>query len=88
MASESSVILQSRLTRSDSLVDSDLPGNTGFRRFELATPDDFSSGLKTERIEALPGKESDRTVVNVIVTGMKYEEFQNCPEREPERIQA
>ena len=88
MANESSVILQSRLTRSDTLLDSDLPGNTGFTRFELTTPDDFSSELKTERIKALPEKESDRTVVNAIVTGMKYEEFQNGPERGPEKIQA
>ncbi len=127
--SESGVILQSRLTRSDTLAGSDLPGTSGFAKFELATTDDFSSSLTTAWLEALPGndfiiktkinkldsdtryyyrliygedststltgntcsfitlpgRESDRTVSFIVVTGMKYESFYNGPEREPER---
>ncbi|MCK4852877.1 MAG: alkaline phosphatase D family protein [Bacteroidales bacterium] len=52
--SDNSVILQSRLTRTDTLVGSDLPGASGFAKFELATMDDFSSGFKTAWLEALP----------------------------------
>ncbi len=52
--SDKSVILQSRLTQTDSLVDSDLPGVSGFANFELSKSEDFNPSFTTSWIEALP----------------------------------
>ncbi|MCD6597813.1 MAG: alkaline phosphatase D family protein [Bacteroidales bacterium] len=51
---ESSIILQSRLTLSDTLIDDDLPGTSGFAKFELAKTMDFNSVSSTDWMEALP----------------------------------
>ena len=45
---EDSVILQSRLTKGDKLVDGDLPGNEGVACFEIATNRDFSDASRTD----------------------------------------
>ena len=49
---ESSIILQSRLTLSDTLIDDDLPGTSGFAKFELAKTIDFNSVSSTDWMEA------------------------------------
>jgi len=51
---ESSVILQSRLTKGEKLIDGDLPGCPGVARFELATDPEFKKSRKTRWIEASP----------------------------------
>ena len=51
---ETSVILQSRLTQGDKLIDSDLPGSPGVARFELDTDPTFENSQKTDWIEAEP----------------------------------
>ena len=47
-----SVILQSRLTASERLVEGDLPGAPGFARFEVSTISDFGSSVVTEWMAA------------------------------------
>jgi alkaline phosphatase/alkaline phosphatase D len=49
---ENSVILQSRLTKGNELIDGDLPGCPGVARFELATDTQFTDSRKTRWIEA------------------------------------
>ncbi|NRB49845.1 MAG: alkaline phosphatase D family protein [Saprospiraceae bacterium] len=49
-----SVILQARLTASDTLMAGDVPGKAGFGYFEIAQSDDFENALQSELIEALP----------------------------------
>lgn len=51
---ENSVILQSRLTKGNTLINGDLPGCPGVARFELATNPEFKNSRKTRWIEALP----------------------------------
>lgn len=65
---ETSVILQSRLTQGKTLINGDLPGAPGVARFELATNPQFSESRKTRWIEASP--DSDY-IVKVEVTGLK-----------------
>jgi len=50
--SETSAILHSRLTASKSLVDGDVPGATGFGRFEYATNDQFENSKQTALLNA------------------------------------
>src|SRR5687767_8213336 len=49
---ENSIILQTRLTRGDRLVDGDLPGAHGVARFALATSEDFSDARKGQWLQA------------------------------------
>lgn len=51
---ETSAILQSRLTRGTALVDGDLPGSPGVARFELSAAEDFADPMLTEWMTALP----------------------------------
>ncbi len=51
---ETSVILQSRLTKGDRLIEGDLPGSPGLARFELATEPQFRKSRKTRWIKASP----------------------------------
>lgn len=51
---ETSVILQSRLTQGAALIDGDLPGSPGVARFELAANPEFKESRKTRWIEASP----------------------------------
>lgn len=46
-ATSASVILQTRLTQGDKLIDGDLPGVSGVVRFEIATSDDFKDAITT-----------------------------------------
>ena len=49
---ETSVILQSRLTRGDKLIDGDLPGSEGFARFQISTDRAFRNSRKTAWLRA------------------------------------
>ncbi len=49
---DSSVILQSRLTKGNGLVDGDLSGSPGVARFEIATEENFQNVQPTDWIEA------------------------------------
>ena len=49
---DTSVILQSRLTQGDQLVDGDLPGSSGIARFEIAVEQSFQNARLMEWIEA------------------------------------
>lgn len=70
---QTSVILQSRLTATDGPVDGDVPGSPGVACFELSTVQDFSHYLKTKWIEAVP--EYDyiiKTKLNSLKPGTRY----------------
>jgi alkaline phosphatase D len=70
---ETSVILQSRLTAGDKLIDGDLPGKNGVGRFEIATSADFKDSITTEWLTATP--ESDyilKSKINKLQSGTKY----------------
>lgn len=51
---ETTAILQSRLTKGTALVNGDLPGSPGVARFELATNPKFEKSHKTCWMVALP----------------------------------
>jgi len=51
-ATENSIILQSRLTASDTLVAGDMPGISGVGRFEISGNNDFSSSRFSDWIKA------------------------------------
>lgn len=51
---ETSAILQSRLTQGTTLIDGDLPGSSGVARFELADNPEFEKSRKTRWIKASP----------------------------------
>ncbi len=65
---ETSVILQSRLTQGKTLIDGDLPGAAGVAQFELATNPQFTESRKTRWLEASP--DSDY-IVKVEVDGLE-----------------
>ena len=117
--SETSAILQSRLTASKGLVDGDVPGASGFGLFEYSSNDEFQDSMKTELLSAkadydyilkakikglkpatkyfyrlkfgedknslktgptrsfrtLQGKDGDKQVSFIVVTGMNYPSF-------------
>lgn len=50
-----SVILQARLTDTDTLTSGDLPGRAGFGQFEVSPDIGFGQVIKTELLEAVPG---------------------------------
>jgi len=65
---ETSVILQSRLTKGTELIEGDLPGSPGVARFELATNPEFEKSRKTRWIMASPDYDY---IVKVEVDGLK-----------------
>jgi alkaline phosphatase D len=65
---ETSVILQTRLTASDTLVQDDLPGKEGWVAFELDTSVNFDSPVRTEVMEALADHDY---IVKEKVTGLQ-----------------
>jgi len=67
---DTSVILQSRLTASDSLIAGDLSGTTGIACFEFSTVKDFAHFLRTKWIRAVP--ENDY-IIKTKVSGLKPE---------------
>ncbi|MBN1294790.1 MAG: alkaline phosphatase D family protein, partial [Candidatus Latescibacteria bacterium] len=65
---QTSAILQSRFTSSDSLIDGNVPGCHGFGRFELSTTvDSKNSNTKTDCIEAVPANDY---IVKTKITGL------------------
>ena len=70
---DSSVILQSRLTQGNQLVDRDLPGCGGIARFELANEKNFQTPRSTEWIEAVaPYDYIVKTKVHGLQPGTRY----------------
>ncbi len=67
-ATETSVILQSRLTQGTALTDGDLPGSAGVARFEIADNPDFEKSRTTDWIKASPDYDY---IVKVKVTGLR-----------------
>ena len=67
-ATDTTVILQSRLTRGTELVNGDLPGTTGVARFEIATGNDFLDIRRTDWIS--PQTDHDY-IIKTKVTGLK-----------------
>lgn len=65
---ETSVILQSRLTSTPRLVDGDVPGIAGVARFEVSEQDDFRSSRLTDWLTAEPDYDY---IVKTKVTGLK-----------------
>ena len=65
---ETSVILQSRLTKGEKLIDGDLPGSPGVARFELATNPQFRNSRRTRWLEASPDYDH---IVKVKVADLK-----------------
>jgi alkaline phosphatase/alkaline phosphatase D len=65
---DTSAILQSRLTQGATLIKGDLPGSPGVARFELATNPEFEESSKTPWNRASP--KSDY-IVKVVVEGLK-----------------
>jgi alkaline phosphatase D len=70
---KNSVILQARLTKSDTLINGDLPGTDGIGFFEISTTLDFKDALETEVLSA--NYENDfilKTKVTGLEAGRKY----------------
>nr|WKN38460.1 alkaline phosphatase D family protein [Tunicatimonas sp. TK19036] len=63
-----SVILQTRLTTSDTLIDNDLPGASGIACFELATDSSFTNAFRTTWQQSVP---SCDYIVKIPVTGLQ-----------------
>ncbi len=54
---ESSIILQSRLTATDTIVNGDIPGITGMGRFELSESENFTPAVFSDWLTADPTKD-------------------------------
>lgn len=70
---QSSIILQSRLTRGRDLIEADMPGAIGVGCFELSESPDFNDSFKTKWIKATP--ENDFIIkqkVNNLRSGIRY----------------
>jgi alkaline phosphatase D len=65
---ETSAILQSRLTAGSDLVNGDLPGHAGVAHFEIAETADFQPVRKTPWIKALP---EDDYIIKIVVADLK-----------------
>ena len=65
---ETSVILQSRLTQGATLINGDLPGSPGAARFDLATDPEFEKSRKTRWIDA---SSDNDYIVKVKVAGLR-----------------
>lgn len=64
---DTTAILQSRLTQGKTLIDGDLPGSEGVARFELATNPNFEKARRTQWIKASPGYDY---VIKAMVGGL------------------
>ena len=72
-ATSSSIILQSRLTAADTLIDGDLPGKLGMAMFQIAEDSSFSDPINSEFMTALP--ENDFIIkkkIDGLKSGVKY----------------
>lgn len=69
-ATPTSVILQARLTISDTLTNGDLPGKLGIGKFQIDIDSTFSSPIYTDFMEALP--END-FIIKIKIDGLKSE---------------
>ena len=70
---DSTVILQSRITQGNQLVDGDLPGCGGIARFELATEKNFQNSRSTDWIEAVAQYDYiAKTKVHGLQPGTRY----------------
>ena len=68
-----SVILQSRLTASERLVDGDVPGVVGVARFEIADRENFEGARFTDWLEAVPEKDFIvKAKVGGLQSGQRY----------------
>jgi len=65
---ETSAILQSRLTQGTTLIDGDLPGSQGVARFELAADPKFENSRRTRWIKASPDYDY---IVKVKIAGLR-----------------
>jgi len=65
---QTSIILQSRLTATDGLKDGDVPGAPGFAYFELSLTADFREAVRTEWLEATEERDF---IVKTKVTGLQ-----------------
>ena len=66
--SANSVILQSRLTQSDTLINNDLSGIHGIAMFEISEDSDFTNSINTKLQEAIP--END-FIIKKKISGLK-----------------
>lgn len=64
---QTSVILQSRLTQGDKLIDGDLPGHPGMACFEISESESFEKSFKTDWVMAI--SEND-FIIKIKVTGL------------------
>ncbi|MCK4447591.1 MAG: PhoD-like phosphatase N-terminal domain-containing protein [Candidatus Marinimicrobia bacterium] len=64
---QTSVILQSRLTHGDKLIDGDLPGHPGIVCFEISESESFEKSFKTDWVMAT--SEND-FIIKIKVTGL------------------
>jgi alkaline phosphatase/alkaline phosphatase D len=72
-ATSTSIILQSRLTVSDTLINGDLPGKPGIGEFQIDANSEFENPISSDFIEALP--ENDfilKTKIEGLNPGTKY----------------
>ena len=63
-----SVILQSRLTAADTLINNDLPGIPGFAMFEVSADKSFTNPMRTEFLEAISDNDF---IVKKKISGLK-----------------
>ena len=69
-ATQSSVILQSRLTQGKNFVQGDIPGAAGTGCFELSKTLNFKDSFKTEWAKALPENDPRRKAIDaLLITG-------------------
>ena len=72
-ATSTSVILQSRLTVSNILINGDLMGKQGVARFEIDEDSSFSSPISTDFINAIPDNDFIiKKKINSLKSGSKY----------------
>ena len=71
-ATSTSIILQSRLTVSDTLIDGDLPGKSGVGSFQIDSDPEFDNPISSGFIEALP--END-FIIKTKIDGLKRPSF-------------
>jgi len=70
---ETSVILQSRLTKTKRTIDGDIPGAKGIARFELCLKRDFKNVSKTDWIAAVPDNDFIvKTKISGLQAGTRY----------------
>lgn len=70
---DTTVLLQSRMTATDNLLDGDVPGSRGRMRFEMSTSKDFTNSVFTPWLKAIP--EHDfivRANISALAPGTRY----------------